>query len=127
MVEVDDVDRVDRRVGVGVCGEQHAPRHREDVHRLFEELDAAHLRHPVVGDEHRHGLAAQLELVEGFQGVRARFGADDPIALAVVAAEVAGDGAGHGGVVVDGQDYGFAGLLDGCSHRFKYAPVVQPI
>ena len=33
-----------------------------DVHRLFQELDAAHLRHPVVGDEHRDGVTAQLEL-----------------------------------------------------------------
>ncbi len=112
MVQVDDVDRVDRGVGVGVRGQQHPAGQREDVHRLFEELDAAHLRHPVVGDEHRDGVAAQLEFVERLQGVRAGFGAHDPVSLAVVAAQVAGDGAGHRRVVVDGQDYGFSGRGD---------------
>jgi hypothetical protein len=71
VVQVDDIDRVDRGVGVGVRRQQHPAGERVDVHRLFEELDAAHLRHPVVGDEHCDGVTAQLELVEGFQGVRA--------------------------------------------------------
>jgi hypothetical protein len=34
-----------------------------------------------------------------------------------VAAQVAGDRAGHGGVVVDGQYYGFSGSRDWSSHR----------
>ena len=75
------------------------------------------LRHPVVGDEHRHGVAAQLEFVERLQRVGAGFRADDPVPLAVVAAKIAGDRAGDGGVVVDGEDYGFAGLGTGSSHR----------
>ena len=58
MIEVDDVDRVDGGMGVGVGGQQHAAGQRVDVHGLLEELDAAHLRHPVVGEEHRHGVAA---------------------------------------------------------------------
>ena len=117
VVQVDDVDRVDRGVGVGVCRQQHPAGQGVDVHRLFEELDAAHLRHPVVGDEHRDGVTAQLEFVEGLEGVRAGFGAHDPVSLAVVAAQVAGDGAGHRGVVVDGQYYGFSGSRDRSSHR----------
>ena len=84
---------------------------------FFEELDAAHLRHPVVGDEHRDGVAAQLEFVERLQRVGAGFGAHDAVALAVVATQVAGDRAGHRGVVVDGQDHGFTGLGSGSSHR----------
>ena len=110
MVEVDDVDGVDRGVGVGVCGQQHPARQREEVHRLLEELDAAHLRHPVVGDEHRDGVAAQLEFLERLERVGARFGAHDAVPLAVVATKVAGDRARHCGVVVDGEDYGFSGL-----------------
>ena len=117
VVQVDDVDRVDRGVGVGVRGQQHAARQRIDVHRLFEELDAAHLRHPVVGDEHRDGVAAQLEFVERLESVGPGLGAHDPVPLAVVAAQIASDSAGHGGVVVDGQDYGLAGLGIGSSHR----------
>ena len=117
MVEVDDVDGVDRRVGVGVGGQQHPAGQRKDVHRLLEELDAAHLRHPVVGDEHRDGVAAQLEFLERLERVGPGFGAHDPVPLAVVAAQIAGDGARHRGIVVDGQDYGFAGLGIGSSHR----------
>ena len=72
VVEVDDVDRVDRGVGVGVGGEQDAAGLRVDVHGLLEELDAVHLRHPVVGEQHRDLLAAQLHLAQRVQGLRAR-------------------------------------------------------
>ena len=61
MVEVDDVDRVDGGVGVGVGGQQDPTCRRVQVHGLFEELDAGHLRHPVVGNQHRDGFAPQLE------------------------------------------------------------------
>ena len=54
-------------LGVGVRGEQHPPRAREEVHRLLEELDAVHLRHPVVGEQHRHLVAAQLHLAQRVQ------------------------------------------------------------
>ena len=63
VIEVDDVDRVDGGVGVGVRGEQHPSRGRIEVHRLLEELDTAHLRHPVVGDEHRDRFAPQPEFL----------------------------------------------------------------
>ena len=91
MVQVDDVDGLDRGMGVGIGGQQHPAGDGIDVHRLFEEVDTAHLGHPVVRDEHRHGVAAQLEFVEGFQRIGARFRADDSVSLAVVAAKVAGD------------------------------------
>ena len=117
VVQVDDVDGVDRRVGVGVCRQQHPARQGVDVHRLFEELDAAHLRHPVVGDEHRDSVTAQLEFVQRLQCVGAGLGAHDAVSLAVVAAQVAGDRAGYRGVVVDGQYYGFSRSRDWSSHR----------
>jgi hypothetical protein len=91
MVQVDDVDRVDGGVGVGVGGQQHAARRRIQVHRLFEKFDAAHLRHPEVGDEHRDRLAAQFELLERAQGVGPGLRAHDPVLFAVVAAQVARD------------------------------------
>ena len=71
VVQVDDIDRVDCGVCVGVRRQQHPAGEGVDVHRLLEELDTAHLWHPVVRDEHRDGVAAQLQLVERFQGVRA--------------------------------------------------------
>ena len=119
MIEVDDVDGVDRGMGVGVGGQQHAAGQRVDVHRLFEELDTAHTGHPVVGDEHRHRVAAQLEFVEGLEGVRPGFGPDNAITLAVMAAQIACDRAGDRGVVVDGQDYRLAGLGIWSSHRHQ--------
>ena len=117
MVEVDDVDRVDGGVGVGVGGQQHPPRRRIQVHRLLEEFDTGHLRHPVVGDEHRDRLAAQLELLEGFQRIGARLRPHDPVGLAVVATQVPGNRPGYRGIVVDGQHHGFAGLGIGTGHR----------
>ena len=62
VVEVDDVDRLDRGAGVGVGRQQDAPRAGVDVHRRFEELQPAHLRHAVVGQQDRDRVAAQLHL-----------------------------------------------------------------
>ena len=117
MIEVDDVDGVDRGVRVGVCGEQDPPRHREEVHRLLEEVDAAHLRHPVIGDEHGHRFTTQLEFLERVERIRAGLGTNDAVPLAIVAAKVAGHRTRNGGVVVDGQNYGFPGLGRRSSHQ----------
>ena len=117
MIEVDDVDGVDRGVGVGVGSQQHAARQREQVHRLFEELDTAHLRHAVVGDEDRNGLATQLEFLESIERVGPRLGPHDPIFLAVVSAQITGDRAGHRGIVVDSENYRLRGLGFRSSHR----------
>ena len=86
MVEVDDVDRVDGGVGVGVGRQQDPSRGRVQVHRLLEEIDTRHLRHPVVGDQHRDRFAPQFELLEGFQALGSRFRAHYPVVFAVVAA-----------------------------------------
>jgi len=90
MIEVDDVDRVDGGVSVGVGGQQYPPRRRVQVHRLLEEFDTRHLRHPVVGDERCDRFAPQFELFEGLQGVGTRFRAHDPVVLAVVATQIPG-------------------------------------
>ena len=100
MVEVDHVDRLDGRVGVGVGGQQRPPGVREQVHRLLEELDAAHLRHPVVGEQHRHRVAAQLELPQRLQRLAPGLGPHDPVVLPVAPAEVPGDRPRHPRVVV---------------------------
>ena len=117
MVEIDNVDRVDRGVAVGVGGQQYPPRRRVQVHRLFEEFDARHLRHPVVGDEGCDRFATQFELLEGVQGVVTGFRAHDPVLLAVFAPQVPGHRAGHRGIVVDGQHHGLARPRTGTSHR----------
>jgi hypothetical protein len=108
VVDVDQVDRLDRGVGVRVRGEQRPPGVREQVHCLFQELDAVHLRHPVVGQHDGHPAAPQLELAERLEGLAGGGRADDPVVLAVLAAQVAGDGAGDGRIVVHGEDGGLA-------------------
>jgi hypothetical protein len=72
VVEIDDVDRLDRGVGIGVGGEQHPAGGRVELHRRFEELDAVHLRHPVVGQDDRHLVAAQAKFFQRVQGRRRR-------------------------------------------------------
>ncbi len=106
VVEVDDVDRVDRRVRVRVRGQQHTTGSRKDIDRLFEELDAVHLRHPVVGEDHGHLVPAQLQLAQGVEGGVPGLGAHDAVLLAVAPPEVTGDGARHPGIVIDGQNDG---------------------
>ena len=107
VVEVDDVDRLDRSVGVGVCGEQGSPGTRKQVHRFFEELDASHLGHAMVREQHGHEVAPQLELPQRVQGLRPRFGTHHAVGVAILAAEVTSYCARHSGVVVDGQKYRF--------------------
>lgn len=104
VVEVDDVDGVDCSVGVGVRGQQHSSRIGVQVHRLFEELHAVHLRHAIVRQQHGHGLTAQLQFLEGIEGLGPRFGTDDSVVLAVVTAKIAGDGSGYSRAVVDAEN-----------------------
>ena len=103
VVEVDVVDRLDRRPGVGVGGEEGAPGAGKQVHRLLEELDTGHSGHPVVGEQHRHQIATKLQLAQGVEGVRAGLGAHHPVRIAVVAAEISGDGPRHARIVVNGE------------------------
>ena len=106
VVDVDHVDGRDRSVGVGVRREQRPPCAREQVHRLLEELDAAHLRHAVVGEQHRDPRAAQLQLAQDLHRLGARGRAYDSVVLSVLTPQVAGHRSRHRRVVVDGQQYG---------------------
>ncbi len=106
VVDVDDVDRRDRRVGVRVGGEQSAPGPGEQVHGLLEELDAVQPGHPVVGEDRGDGVAAELHLAQSVEGLLRILRAHDPVVLAVPAAQVPGDRPGDGRVVVDGHEDG---------------------
>ena len=105
VVEVNDVDRVDRGARVGVGGQQYPAGVGVDVHRPLEELDAGQPGHPVVGQDDRHLVAAQLHLPQGVQGLLAGLGADDPVPFAVPSAQVTGDGTGYTGIIVHGDDH----------------------
>ena len=71
VVQVHDVDRVDRGAVVRVRGQQHAAGERVDIHRSLEELNAGQAGHPVVRDDDRDLVAAQLHLLERVQGLLA--------------------------------------------------------
>ena len=91
MVEVDDVDRLDGGVGVGVRGEERPTGVGEQVHRLLEELEPAHLGHAMVGQQHCDQVAAQLQLTQRLQGLWAGLGPHHAIVLAVLTAEIPGN------------------------------------
>ena len=59
VVEVDDVDGVDRGVGVGVGGQQHPARLGEELARLAEKLRTRHFRHPLVDQKDRDRAPAR--------------------------------------------------------------------
>ena len=108
VVEVDLVDRLDRRLGVGVRGEEHALGVGDDLARLDEVVGPGHAGHALVGDEHRDLLAAGADLADEVQRLGAGGRAQDPVAVAEAAAQVAGDGGEDRGLVVDGDDRGAA-------------------
>ena len=104
VVQVDHVDGVDGGTCIGVGGQEYTPSGREEVHGLLQEIDAVHLRHPVIRQQQRHHIAAQLQFPKRLQSLVARLGPDDPIVLSVGATQISCDGAGHLWVVINGQD-----------------------
>ena len=97
VVERDLVDRRDRRLGVGVGGQQHALGVGHDLARLDEVLGAGHAGHPLVGDQQRDLVAARAQLAQQLERLGARGRAQDAVALAEAAAQVARDGRQHAG------------------------------
>jgi hypothetical protein len=95
------------------------------VQGLLQELDAVHLRHPVVGEDHRHQVAAQLQFAQRLKCRLAGLRAHDPVRGAVAASEVARDGAGDPRIVVHGHDDGARSLRD-FSHTSSPTPSVVP-
>jgi hypothetical protein len=85
VVEVHHVDRLDRGLGVGVGGEQHAAGVWIQVHGLLQELHAVHLRHAVVGEERRDVVAPQSQVTDALDSLGRGVGPDDAIGLAVAA------------------------------------------
>jgi hypothetical protein len=122
VVKVNDVDGVDRRARVRVRGQQHPAGVRVNVHRPLEELDAGQPGHPVVREEYRHLVAAQLHLPQRLEGLLAGLGTDDPVPLTVPPAQVTSDSTRHTGIIVHRDDhrteFSFAG-------RSRHGPIVS--
>ena len=105
MVEADRVDRRDGDLGVGVGREQDPLRVGVDLLDGLEELDAGHARHPLVGEEERHGRSSQLEAVRGVEGGGATVGGHDAVVRAEPAPQVPLHRAEHLRIVVDREDH----------------------
>jgi hypothetical protein len=122
VVEVHDVDRVDRGVRVRVRGEQHPAGERVDVHRPLKELDAGETGHPVVRQQDGDLITAQLHLPQGVQCLLTGLRPDDPVRFAVPPAQVAGNSTRHTGIIIHSDyhrpEFGLAG-------RSRHAPMVS--
>ena len=64
VVEIDLVDRLDRGLGVGVGGEEHALGVGHELARLDEVVGTGHAGHALVGDQQRDLLAAGADLAQ---------------------------------------------------------------
>jgi hypothetical protein len=106
VIEPDAIDRHDRRLGVGVRGQEHAPRIGIELDRFDEELRPRHLGHPLVDEKERDVAAALLELLRRLERVPTRADLHDAIVGAEVLAEIAVDGIEDLGVIVDGENHG---------------------
>ena len=115
IVEVDLVDRLDRRLGVGVGGEKHALGGGHELARAHEVVGSREAGHALVGHQQRHLLAAANQLAQDLERFLARAGADDPVALPEPLTQVAGDRGQDRRLVVDYEDHGEAAR--GLTHR----------
>ena len=75
------------------------------LQRGGQELDAGHLRHPLVGDDEGQRGLAEGEAADDVEGGGAGVGGEDRVLRPEVAAELALDGAQDGGLVVDDEDH----------------------
>ncbi len=103
MMQLDFVDRLNGRVGIGVGCQQYAAGVGIDLHGLGQELDAVHLRHAMIGQQQRYRIVALLQFPQQIERCRPGIRAQDTILLRVFAAKIALDGAQHIGIVVDRQ------------------------
>ncbi len=109
VVQAQLVDRPDGHLGVGVRRQQHALRTGRKRQRPREEVDTAHARHPLVGQEQRHRIAAAHQALHQHKRGRARVGQQDAVTCAVAVAQVALDRPAHRRIVVHGHDRGARG------------------
>ncbi len=92
-MQLDFVDRLNGRVGIGVGRQQYAASVGIDLHGLGQELDAVHLWHAVIDQQQRHRIVALLQPPQQIERRRSGIRAQDTILLRIFAAKIALDGA----------------------------------
>ena len=104
VVDLDIVDGVDGRFGVGVGRQQHSFDCGEQLQGTPYELHAAHAWHPLIDQQENHGVAPDLQLSKSLQRAFTGFGGEDAELVRVVVAEVTLDGVKHPHLIVHGND-----------------------
>src|SRR5947207_143964 len=82
------VDSIDRRLSIGVGGEQYALGVGEDGSGLLQELDTGHLWHPLVDQEQGNRVTAIVDLPERVEGGCAGIRAQHAVLASVLSAQV---------------------------------------
>src|SRR5260370_39940501 len=101
------INGLDRRVCIGVGGQQDAARLRVEVNRLGDDLHAVHYRHALVCEEQSHGFIPLLQAVQSLQRAGTGIRAHDAIFFRIAFAEVALDGTQDFCIIVHGHQYWF--------------------
>src|SRR5229473_3581515 len=99
------VNGVDGRIPIGVRKEEAPLCLRMNVHGLREEAYTVHLRHALIGEQQRHGIVAGLQLAQRGQRSATGIRAHHPIAVGIMPAQVALNGAQNLRIVVDCQHH----------------------
>ena len=108
MVDGDLVDRPNRRLGIGVGGQQHAFGVGEKGHRLGQKAHAVHDRHPLIDQKERYGVVTTFKFAHRPQRRLAAGGPHDAVVFAVTPPEVTAHRAQNLGVVVYAENNGLA-------------------
>jgi hypothetical protein len=101
VIELDVVDRPDRRLGVGVGGQQDPPRLGDQLAQFRQELDPGHAGHPLVDEEERDRLLALHQPLRRAERDARRIGRQDTVVATEATAQIALHGPQHLRVVVD--------------------------
>ena len=60
-MQLDFVDRLNGRAGIGVSCQQDTAGMGIDLHGLGQEFDTAHLGHAMIGEQQRYGIVALFQ------------------------------------------------------------------
>ena len=101
-MDLDVIDGADSRVGIGVSREQRALGIGKQGHGFGQETHAIHLRHALIDQQQGHGIVTRLQLAQGVERHLPRVRAQHAIAVGIIAAQIALDGAQYFGIVIYG-------------------------
>jgi hypothetical protein len=100
VVDACGVDGTDGGFGVCIRGEEYALRVRVERDGFFEEVDAGHAGHALVGEEEGDDIATLFELLAGVECGLSGCRAEDAVVFSVFSAQVLDDSLKYADVVI---------------------------